>query len=316
MMSRRNVLFIVTAIVGSAAGFCRAETEEQRLGAVVARSAEMFATAFKDRDAKSVAALFTLEAEYVDATGTVFHGRTAIEAEYGASFQVDPPGTLRIEVVSIRPVAAGVIVEDGISTFTAKEGGATTRARYTATHVKQPDGTWLMASVRELEAGRMTHQDRLQKLSWLVGRWHEELDGGHVSTEWKWSEDGNFLLSDFSVRQSRDVNWKGTHRVGWDAERKQFRSWVFDSNGGTADGWWRMDLDGTWSVNLSGIDADGVRVSSTMKYVRDGADALIILQEQRVRGGESLAGSTHRVVRQPPAPGSPNPVTPGKTRAK
>jgi len=287
-----------------------ADPDKAAIEASVAQAVDRYEKAFKARDAKAIAALFTPEAEYVDSLGTVFHGRDAIEGEYVANFQVDPPGTIDIEVVSIRPISAGVVIEDGISTFRAEKneavtkGAAGSQVRYSAMHVRQADGTWLMASVRELDAPVVTPHGRLQALAWLEGNWREELEGTVVETTWKWSEDGNFLLSEFSVKRSGQIQMKGTHRLGWDAERKQFRSWIFDSTGGAADGWWSAVDEGAWSVQLSGVDTSGARISSLATYLRDGADAIVISQEQRSRGGLSLPGNTHRVVRQPPAPGS------------
>ncbi|MBX3436036.1 MAG: nuclear transport factor 2 family protein [Planctomycetaceae bacterium] len=271
----------------------------------IEQSANRFVEAYSKRDAKVVASLFTSEAEYVDGTGTVFHGRAAIEAEFAAAFDLDALGILTIEILSIRPVAPGVVVEEGVSTLRAADAssGVLSRTRYAATHVQQPDGSWLLASVRELETLPLTPHEHLASLSWLEGWWKEEVGGTSATTEWTWSEDENFLISHFTVHDKTGVPLKGSHRIGWDAERQQFRSWVFDSTGGSAEGWWVADEHGAWTVQMSGVDAEGVRLSSVLTFFRDGADGLVITQDQRVRGDVSLPAVTHRVVRQPPAPG-------------
>jgi uncharacterized protein (TIGR02246 family) len=270
------------------------------LQAAISQSADKFAEAFAKKDAKAIAALFTAEAEYVNADGTVFHGRAAIEAELSATFAAGPPGKVAIELVSIRPVAAGLVVEDGVSTFRSNEDDASTQTRYTATHLRQPDGSWLMASVRELSEPAVSAHDRLKSLAWLLGRWREENPDSVVNTEWKWTHDGTALLAHFTTRHASGDAKTGSHRVGWDAERKQFRSWIFDSTGGFADGWWTADDDGSWSVSLHGVDAEGSRVATLLSYTHDD-DALTITQNQRVRGGVTLPSITSRVVRQPPA---------------
>lgn len=270
------------------------------LQSIVEQSAKRFSQAFADRDAEAVAALFTDNAEYADASGTIFHGRAVIGAEFAAAFEADPPGTMAVDLISIRPVAEGVIIEDGVSMFTPEGGGPVSQTRYTATHVSQADGTWLLASVRELEAAKLTPHDRLRALEWLIGGWHEDVGGSVTSTEWKWSDDGNFLISDFAIRQASDVSWTGTHRIGWDAERKQFRSWIFESGGGAAEGTWRANEDGSWSLHMSGVDAQGVCRSSLLTYMQDGEDAIVVSQDQRIVGGVSLPGSVHRAVRKPP----------------
>lgn len=281
-----------------------AEDEPAALQKIVVESAEKYAQAFADRDAKAMAAMFTVEAEYVDSDGVVFHGRGAIEAEYVAQFAAGAAGKVEIELVSIRPIAPGILTEEGISTFIPKEQGVATRTRYTATHVKQADGKWLLASIRELAAPEVATHDRLQALAWLEGKWHEDSESEVVSTEWKWSEDGNFLMSKFSVEGVNNTTLQGTHRIGWDAERKQFRSWVFDSSGGFAEGFWTHEEDGSWSVLLSGVDAGGVRFSGRLNYAGGGSEALVVTQDQRSRAGVGLAGFSRRIVREPPVPGT------------
>lgn len=307
MFSRSMILSV--GIVLGLDGLARAEviagnpdSDAAALQAVVEQAVERFSQAFKDRDPKALAELFTPEGEYVDTLGTVFHGRGVIEAEYASTFQVTPPGEIEVEIISIRPIAQGVFVEEGVATFHPTEEEAVSRTRYAATHVKQTDGTWLLASLREWDSPDLTPHDRLKTLSWLEGAWREEVGGTSVRTEWKWSEDGNFLISEFSIRDSQGISLKGTQRIGWDGERRQFRSWVFDSTGGSAEGWWAEGNDGTWSVQLSGVDAHGARTSGMLTYFHDGGDGLVVTQEQRTRGGIHLPSITHRIVRQPPLP--------------
>lgn len=281
-----------------------ADSDDTKLQTSIAESAKKYEKFYAARDAQGLAGLFTVEAELIDSTGTIFHGRQAIEAEYKATFANGPEGKISIDLSSIRPIAAGVVVEEGIVTFTPKEkdAGPIERTRYTATHVLQADKTWLLASVRELEHDRATPHERLQAMAWLIGEWHEEVEGASISTKWNWSKDHNFLVSEFTVSQSPEKKWHGSNRLGWDAERKQFRSWIFDSSGGFAEGSWNENEAGGWSVNLSAVETDGIRSSSTIQYAPDGANALRVTQRDRVRAGMSLPGSTHRIVRQPPAP--------------
>ncbi|WP_010583203.1 YybH family protein [Schlesneria paludicola] len=302
MFRTHSVLFFVS--LAACQTIIAADSDDKKLQASIAESAKKYETLYAARDAHGLAGLFTVEAELIDSTGTIFHGRESIEAEYKSTFANEPEGKISIELVSIRPVAVGLVVEDGVVTFTPseKKAGPVERTRYTATHVKQADGTWLLASVRELEQDRATPHERLQAMAWLIGEWHEEVDGTSIATKWNWSKDHNFLVSEFTVVESREKKWHGSNRLGWDAERKQFRSWIFDSSGGFGEGFWNEDDGGGWSVNLSAIDADGVRSSSKIQYTSDGANAIRVTQQDRVRAGISLPGSSHRIVRQPPTP--------------
>lgn len=276
-----------------------AEPDKAALQAVVVESADKYEKAFAAGDAKALALLFTPEAEYVDADGTVFHGRDAIQGELAATFESQRPGTIDIEIVSIRPVGEGVLVEEGMSRFQPKGDGPASLTRYVAMHNRRADGTWLIASVRELAPAMMTPHARLMALSWLIGSWREEVDGSITETTWKWSEDGNFLIADFVHRRSTQIILKGTHRVGWDAGRKQFRSWIFESTGGAGEGWWSGN-EGFWDVHVTGTDSEGAAFGMTLTYEREGNDAMVVSQSRRYRGTLSLPADSHRIVRQPP----------------
>ena len=292
----------VALIAGWATSAGAQELKPAAAQQIVEKAAAKYAAAFVKQDAAAIAGLFTPEAEYVDGSGTVFHGRKVIQAEMAASFKAGGPGSLEIEILSIRPIASGLLVEEGASTFVPEKDGPRVQTRYAATHVKQADGTWLIASVRETGYSSPSPHDRLQSLGWLVGAWHEEVNGHVVSTEWKWSEDGNFLLSEFAIQRPDEGIAKGTHRIGWNGETNQFRSWIFDADGGSAEGWWHQNADQSWSVQLTRIGAEGIRTSSQVTYAPDGKDAIVVVQDQLVSNGVALPGNTHRVVRKPPVP--------------
>lgn len=279
-----------------------AEPDQPVLQKMVEQQAERYKQAFQARDAAALAKLFTPEAEYIDADGTVFHGRAAIEAEYAAHLALTPTGKLSIEIISIRPIATNVLVEQGVSTFRPDGDGIVSQVQYAAIHVQQADQSWLLASVRELGEPIVAIHERLKELGWLLGTWHEDVGTGAVSTTWKWTADGNFLISEFSIAEAGRKELSGTQRIGWDGERRQFHSWMFDTSGGALDGWWTENEDGTWSVRLQGVDALGGRISSLLTYAPDGADGLVLVQDQQSRNGESLPSVVRRLVRQPPAP--------------
>ncbi len=135
----------------------------------------------------------------------------------------------------------------------------------------------------------------------VVGMGGEELAGSVVQTSWRWSDDGVALLAESTTKDASGDSRRGTHRIGWDAERKQFRSWIFDSTGGFVEGYWTSADDGTWSVQLHGVDSDGLRIGGLLTYVVEGADRLTITQSGRTRDGVALPPVSNRVVRRPPA---------------
>ena len=53
----------------------------------------------------------------------------------------------------------------------------------------------------------------------------------------------------------------GMQIIGWDPAAKQIRSWVFDSDGGFAEGRWTKK-DNRWSITTTGTTPDGRKASS------------------------------------------------------
>lgn len=301
-MSTRSLLLGLSLVLSFVPRPAEAAIEDAAtLKKIVAESTKKYAELYGAGDAAGLAALFTPEAEYVDSSGVIFHGRAAIQAEFTASFEAGVKGKLEITVTSIRPIADGLVVEEGATTFRPEGDGQVSQSRYVALHTRGAEGGWLLAAVRELSPPELSPQEQLKALSWLAGEWREEIDGSVVKTSWKKSDDGVAMLGQFTMKDASGATRSGSHRIGWDPERKQFRSWIFDSTGGFADGWWTPNLDGTWTVQLHGTDAEGVRISGAITYSRDGDNRLTIAQTNRTRGGIGLPAVSHKVVRQPPA---------------
>lgn len=278
-----------------------AQWDAAELEAIVNKSSEQYIKAFNARNPEDLVALFTPAAEYVDGSGVVFHGHDAILAEFTAFFESTVAGELLIDVTSIRPVADSVIIEEGTSEFRPENDGPISFVSYTATHVKQADGGWKLASVRELSEPVRPLREQLKRLRWLIGGWRDESPDAVVDISWRWSDDGNFLLGTFDTKFEGQAARQGSHRIGWDAERQQFRSWIFTTTGVFAEGVW-LERDGVWEVALSATLPDGTLSSGTIVYERDGEDALIVSQVKRQAAGEPLPDLQARMVRTPPPP--------------
>jgi hypothetical protein len=59
----------------------------------------------------------------------------------------------------------------------------------------------------------------------------------------------------------------GMQIIGWDPAAKQIRSWVFDSDGGFAEGRWTKKEDG-WYITTSGTLPDGGKATSVNVITR------------------------------------------------
>lgn len=231
----------------------------------IRKSDDEFASAYGEADAKKAAAFFTADAEYVDENGNVLQGRSAIENSLAAFFKEHPRCRLALNPEAVRFISPGLAVEDGRTTIHHEKGQQAVECQYTAVLVKVGE-KWLRASVRDLASkSRRLHRSELQQLEWLLGQWVDEGDTAVVNYSCKATDNGNYLIRDFSVHIAGQQAIGGTQRIGWDPLTNQFRTWIFDSEGAFSEGLWHRD-DDSWVLKTSGVTADGESASSTTIY--------------------------------------------------
>jgi uncharacterized protein (TIGR02246 family) len=267
----------------------------------IRQSAEAFAKAYNEGDAKGIAAEFLPDGEYIDEFKNVFKGREAIEKELAAFFENSPGNSVEVTVEEIRFVGANMAIEEGYTSLTPPDDSAAVESRYVAVHLKQ-DGKWHLAVVRDLEAEVPTPHEHLRQLEWLIGDWIDESDDATVRTSTYWSDDGNFILSDFHLETKGLRTLDGTQRIGWDPVANQIRSWVFDSEGGFVEGIWQRE-ENDWMVKVNGVRQDGVVGSSTNYYSQLDGKTIRWSTTQRIVGGELQPDVSVVMVRQPPQAG-------------
>lgn len=260
------------------------------------------AEAHAAKDHKALANLFTPQGEFVDGEGNVFQGRDAISGEFRALFERNTRSTLKVTAESAREISPGVLSVDGVATITGRAESSPDHIDFAALLIKQSDGKWLLASIRsEGERAADTPHAHLKRLEWLIGDWIDESAESTMHTTTHWSADGQFLISEFSIRVVGSTVMKGTQRIGWDASLEQFRSWVFDSEGGYAEGIWTEHED-HWTVSSTGVRPGGEDCSATHTYEPDGPDAYLFSVTDRLVDDEELPDFTAHVVRTPPEP--------------
>ena len=266
-------------------------------------SAAAFETAFNAGDAKALGAMFIDKAEVVDADGGVISGREAIQARFAGLFQETPGCTVQVEITSLRQLTPAVALEEGMTKITLPKDKGTSVNSYTLIHLKQ-DGKWRFASIRDYpDLVTDTPHEHLKSLEWIVGEWIDESDDGHVHTTYKWSEDGNYLVSGYLVKTKSGSELKGTQRIAWDPLRRTIRGWVFDEHGGFMESEWVPAAD-SWVVKAQGFTPDGQPVSTTRLITPLSKDVYQIHSTARAVGGAILPDTSVRVVRRPPAPGA------------
>jgi hypothetical protein len=90
-------------------------------------------------------------------------------------------------------------------------------------------------------------------------------DGSHVVVAGTLSNDGNFILREYSIKNPDETQHTVSQRIGWDPIANGFRSWSFDSRGGYTEGTWKRQAD-SWIVHNSGVTPEGLRSSATGLY--------------------------------------------------
>ncbi len=265
----------------------------------IQQAAVRFVEAYGKKDAAAIAALFGPEARLEEADGTVFEGREEIQTAFKAEFEANPKAALSVTMESIRFVTPDVAVEEGSTQYFPDGELLTSRSRYIVVHLKQ-DGAWRMAAVRSHEKEVLSNYDTLRDLEWLVGDWIDEGADGVVETSCRWDENRSFLLQDFQMRREGEIAIKGTQRIGWDPQAKQFRAWIFDSAGGFGEARWAYTGE-EWVSKLSGTSADGASVSATRTFRQLDNDHIIVTTTDRLAGDERLPDFSITLTRKAPA---------------
>jgi uncharacterized protein (TIGR02246 family) len=264
----------------------------------IRQTAEAFAKAYNEGDAKAIAAEFLPDGEYIDEFKNVFKGRETIEKEFAAFFENTPGNKIEINVEEVRFIGANMAIEEGYTSLTPPDDSPSVDSRYVAVHLKQ-DGNWYVAIARDLEADVPTPHEHLRQLEWLLGDWIDESEDATVRTSIDWSEDGNFILANFHLETAGLQTMDGNQRIGWDPVAKQIRSWIFDSEGGFVEGVWQRAGD-DWMVKVNGVSPDGTVGSSTNFYSRLDDKTIRWTTTQRIVGGELQPDVSVVMVRQPP----------------
>jgi uncharacterized protein (TIGR02246 family) len=269
----------------------------------IAALAAAFTKAFNAGDATDAAATFAEDALVVDEEGSRTEGRAAIRDQLAASFADSPGRTIAITVDSLRFLGPDTALEEGRTTITpAGAGEVPETTRFTVVYVKRA-GHWLQSAVRDETSEDLTPHDRLKELEWLVGEWINESADAVVQTTCKWDDNGNFLVRDFTMKTKGEPVLSGTQRIGWDPTRHQFKTWIFDSEGGFGEGYWTRNGD-RWVIKSEGIRQDGRHASATNIITRLGKDRASWQSVDRTIGGAAVPGvNEFIIVRKPPEAG-------------
>jgi len=308
MLRRTIVSFAVVLLSGNALLAAEAPKKPAKAPATPADeeqairdAGQAMVEAFNRQDVKALGAMFTEDATYIDEDGVLYSGRKEIVDELEDYFAENKGRKLSIDIEAIQFVTPEVAVLDGISQVDPPPEGAPVAGRYSSVRVKQ-GGKWLVAAVRETTVEVPSNYEHLKPLAWMVGDWLDQGGDTSVRTTVHWGENKNFLIREFTLRVAGRPVISGTQRIGWDPERRQIKSWVFDSEGSVTQGLWIQEGN-RWIVRSTGVMRDGSHASATSIMTKIDDDTFTWQSVNRVSGDENLPDvEPVTVVRVPPEP--------------
>ena len=135
----------------------------------------------------------------------------------------------------------------------------------------------------------------------MVGSWidNDEDEDVTIQTDCDWTKNQNFMTRSFAVVVGDQVDMAGMQIIGWDPVAKQIRSWVFDSDGGFAEGKWTRKGD-RWLIQQTGTLSDGSKSSAVNIMKQIDNDSFTWQSVQRSVNGDLLPDVDEvTVVRKP-----------------
>ena len=269
--------------------------------AKIAQEMEATVKAFNSADAEALAGHFMEGGELIDENGNAYVGKAEIAGLFKAFFTKFPKALMELEVTDVRSLGDSLAIEEGVRRITAEDGAAAAQLRYIAVRDKVGDH-WPIASYREFADDPLpTPQEMLLSLSWLVGDWVDESPEGRTAISYRWSEDGNFLLGDYTLSVGGLPESQSTQRIGWDAVEGTIRSWTFDSDGGFSEGEWTPTEAG-WVVKSEAAMPDGTTGSATVTLAPTDEDHFTVRSSDRIVAGADEPEFELKIARRPPRP--------------
>ena len=257
--------------------------------------------AFNKGDADALAKLFEEKGELVDENGNVFAGREQISGLFKAFFERFPKAQLQMEVTGVRTVGDSLAIEEGVRLITLPDSDVAAQVRYAAVRDKVGD-SWPIASYSEFaDDPPPTPAEMLSAVSFLVGDWIDESPEGKTTINYRWEDDGNFLLGDYTLAVAGMPESRSHQRIGWDPLEGVIRSWTFDSDGGYSTGEW-VPTEAGWVIKSDATMPDGTTGSATVTVTPTDADHFIVRSSDRIIGGVDEPEFELTVARRPPQP--------------
>jgi uncharacterized protein (TIGR02246 family) len=282
-----------------AANLCRADQAEDE--AMIRENAAAYVEAYNKRDAKALAEMWSPDAVYMEPdTGLAAIGREEIEKLFADTLASLGEGKLEVSVESVQFVSTNVAIENGTVRI-LRPDAEPEETYYSAVNVRR-DGKWLLDRVSEESppVALPSPYEHLKELEWMIGSWIDQDEEATIQTDCEWTKNQTFMTRSFAVVVDDQVDMAGMQIIGWDPIGNQIRSWVFDSDGGFAEGKWTRKGD-RWLIQQTATLPDG-RKSSAVNIIRRIDDDSFTWQSiQREVAGDVLPNVDEVLVSRKPA---------------
>jgi uncharacterized protein (TIGR02246 family) len=273
----------------------RAASEAAELAAIRATSVA-YVKAFNAHDAKTLAELWTVDADCIDEEGQRIAGRSQIAANYAKVFREMPTAKVQVVIDSLRLLSATAAIEDGRTMLEPTPRGAPAVHKYTAVHVKV-GGRWLISSVRESRQETASGYEKVPDLEWLIGEWTAEENGVKTVSVCRWVANKSFVERSFTATHANGTSTSGVQIIGFNPAQECICSWNFSADGGHAIGTWTPREKG-WQAEVRGVTGEGVPTKATNTLTKLDDDAYVWQSVDRTLAGEPLPDTEEVVLRR------------------
>jgi uncharacterized protein (TIGR02246 family) len=254
---------VVLALASTTPGWLHADQSEDEIA--IRKAGTTYVEAFNNQDAKTIAALWSPDAVYMNPkTGEKVTGRAEIEQQLVQIFAESKDTKLNVSVDSVRFVSPSVAVEEGTASV-LRPGAEPDVTVYSAVYIKT-GGNWLLDRMSEEEAVTVpSNYEYLKDLQWMIGTWVDESEQATIETNTSWTKNQNFILQKFAVSVEGEPDLAGIQLIGWDPVDQKIRSWVFDSDGGFGTSTWK-EKENKWIVSAAATLPDGRKASAIRTF--------------------------------------------------
>ena len=254
--------------------------------AAIDKLSKAFIEAFNNRDAAAVAANYSAEGEYIRNDGEPIRGQAEIQKGYADFFKtLKGKPKLEIQLDGLRfPSADSAVVE--VTLRLKNEEGEEIASSWRNSFLVREGGQWKVAMVQEWDRDEGLDVS-LNELEWLIGTWHVAANDREVTTSYEWDENKAFIRGKYTVKEKGKVIESGTQMIGKDNAAGAIHSWVFSSDGGFGDGLWTREGK-KWTVDVSGVTADGQELAATAIYIHLDANTYTWQSVDQAIDGEAI----------------------------